>query len=59
MYKYLENGAFWAICSLALLMFLGTIIHIPEVFTGLIGIVVIGFSIWSSVREKGKVDPTL
>lgn len=59
MYRYLENGAFWAICSLALMMFLGTIIHIPEVFTWLIGIVVIGLSIWSSVREQAKKKPEI
>ena len=32
-YKYLEHGAFWAICLLALMMFLGAIAHIPEVIT--------------------------
>ena len=62
-YKYLENGAFWAICTLAFMMFLGSVIHIPEIITGLIGIVVIGFSIWSSIREmkkhKSEDKPTL
>lgn len=49
-YRYLEHGAFYAIGILAFIMFLGTVKHIPEVFTGLIGIVVIGASIISSVR---------
>lgn len=49
-YRYLEHGAFYAIGILALIMFLGTVKHIPEVFTGLIGIVVIGASIISSIR---------
>jgi uncharacterized protein len=40
-YKFLENGAFWAICLLALMMFLGSVVHIPEVVTGLVGVVVI------------------
>lgn len=51
-YKYLENGAFWAICILALLMFLSTIIHVPEVLMGLIGIIIIGLSILSSLKHK-------
>ena len=51
-YKYLENGAFWAIFLLALMMFLGAMVHIPEVIVGLIGIVVIALSIMSSTREK-------
>jgi uncharacterized protein len=36
-YRYLEHGAFYAIIALALIMFLNTILHIPEVVTGLIG----------------------
>jgi hypothetical protein len=36
-YRYLEHGAFYAILALALMMFLGAVIHIPEVVTGLIG----------------------
>jgi hypothetical protein len=51
-YKYLENGAFWAICILALLMFLSTIIHVPEILMGLIGIIIIGLSILSSLKHK-------
>ena len=51
-YKYLENGAFWAICILAMMMFLGTIVYVPEVLTWLIGIVVIALSILSSLKYK-------
>lgn len=36
-YRYLEHGAFYAIIALALMMFLNTAHHIPEVVTGLIG----------------------
>jgi hypothetical protein len=32
-YRYLEHGAFYAIIALAVMMFVGTIIHIPEVVT--------------------------
>ena len=40
-YRYLEHGAFYAIIALAVMMCIGTIHHIPEVITGLIGAVLI------------------
>lgn len=49
-YRYLEHGAFYAIITLAVIMFLNTFVHIPEVITGLIGAVLIGLAFWSSVR---------
>jgi len=49
-YRFLEHGAFWAIGALAALMFLGTVVDVPEVVTGLVGAVVIALSVWSSVR---------
>lgn len=51
-FKYLEHGAFWAIGALAAIMFVGTVYHIHEAITGLIGVLFIGLSIWSSVRAK-------
>lgn len=36
-YRYLEHGAFWAIIALAVMMFAGAVVHIPEVITGLVG----------------------
>jgi len=36
-YRYLENGAFYAIIALALMMFLNAVTHVPEVMTGLVG----------------------
>lgn len=51
-FKYLENGAFWAVISLAAIMFLNIHFHIPEVVTGLVGITFIGLSLWSSFRAK-------
>lgn len=51
-FKYLEHGAFYAVGALAGIIFCGAIVHIPEVVSGLIGAVLIGLSIWSSVREK-------
>lgn len=39
--KYLEHGAFWSIGILAFMMFAGTIVHIPEIMTGLAAAVVL------------------
>jgi uncharacterized protein len=36
-YRYLEHGAFYAIIALAVMMFAGAVVHIPEVITGLVG----------------------
>lgn len=51
-YRFLEHGAFYAIGSLAAIMFLGTLIHIPEAITGFIGAGFIGLSFWSSIRHN-------
>lgn len=51
-YRFLEHGAFWAIISLAVIMLLSARFHIPETITGLIGAVLIGASLWWSVRHK-------
>lgn len=48
-YKYLEHGAFYAILTLATIMFVSTIIHIPEVITGALSISFIGIAFWHSV----------
>lgn len=51
-FEFLEHGAFYAIGALAASMWIGAIVHIPEVFTGLIGAVLIGLSLFSSVKLK-------
>jgi uncharacterized protein len=51
-YKYLEHGAFWAIIALATIMLLSAKWHIPETITGLIGALMIGLSLWWSVRHN-------
>ena len=48
-YRYLEHGAFWAILILSVIMYVQTIVHIPEVVTGLFGAGLIGIALWSSV----------
>ena len=54
-YKYLEHGAFWAILSLAIVMFISTTHHVPEVITGLLGAGFIGISFRSSVRANKRL----
>jgi hypothetical protein len=49
---YLEHGAHWAILGLAGAMFVGLIIHVPEIFTASIGIAFIALSYFSSRRER-------
>jgi hypothetical protein len=51
-YRYLEHGAFWAIGALATFMLVGTVVHVPEAVTGLVGAVLIGLSMWSSIRRR-------
>ncbi|WPU63541.1 DUF475 domain-containing protein [Peredibacter starrii] len=53
-YRYLEHGAFYAIGILAVIMFAGTIQHIPEVITGLLGAAFIALSLLSSIRWNKK-----
>ena len=55
-YKYLENGAFWAIGALATIMFLqASEVHVPEVVSGLIGAGFIGAALVSSIfASKNK-----
>jgi uncharacterized protein len=51
-YKYLEHGAFWAILSLAIIMFVSTKIHIPEIVTGGLAAVLIGGSFIGSIMSN-------
>ena len=53
-YRFLEHGAFYAILILAVIMFVQTLIHIPEVVTGLGGAALIAISFWSSVRYNRR-----
>lgn len=62
-YAYLEHGAFWAVGFLALSMFIGVKVEIPEYVTGLTGAGLIGLALWSSVlanrRRSQEEQPTL
>lgn len=53
-YRYLEHGAFWAIIVLGAIMLLSARFHIPETITGLIGAILIGLSLWWSVRHNRR-----
>lgn len=58
-YRYLEHGALWAIFALATIMILSPVMHVSEVFTGLIGATLVGIAVWHSVKanrkERGQV----
>jgi hypothetical protein len=52
-YVYLEHGAHWAIGALAVILLISIEFHIPEIFTGLIGIVLIlAAFVTSVIRNK-------
>lgn len=49
-FRYLEHGAFYSIFALALIMFAQSLVHIPELVTGVIGAGLILGALWSSLR---------
>lgn len=51
-YLYLEHGAHWAIGFLALIMLYSTVREVPEVVTGLVGLVIVGASFISSLAHN-------
>lgn len=53
---YLEHGAHWAIFGLATAMLGSLFVHVPEPFTGLIGLGFILFAYLSSRREVRQVQ---
>lgn len=58
-YRYLEHGAFYAILILSVIMYTQTLVHIPEVVTGLGGAALIGVALWSSIRWNRKNETGL
>ncbi len=50
-YRYLENGAFWSILVLSIMMAAQALFHIPEVVMGLFSVLFIGFALWCSLRD--------
>jgi len=53
-YIYLEHGAHYAIGALGLIMIVSINMHVSELVTGLAGILLIGLSVNSSIREKKR-----
>ncbi|MGY0023781.1 DUF475 domain-containing protein [Streptomyces sp. cg35] len=51
-YVYLEHGAHYAIGALAVILLVTIRYEINEVITGLVGVVLIAWSFWSSVRRN-------
>jgi hypothetical protein len=51
-YVYLEHGAHYAIGALAVILLVTIQYQIHEVITGLVGVVLIAWSFWSSVRRN-------
>ncbi|MGM7441509.1 DUF475 domain-containing protein [Streptomyces tunisiensis] len=54
-YVYLEHGAHYAIGALAMILLVTIQYEINEIITGLIGVVLIGASFWSSVRRNKRI----
>ena len=51
-FVYLEHGAHYAIGILAVIMLARMKYHVPELFTGLIGVAFIVASLWSSLKHR-------
>ncbi|MFJ5550571.1 DUF475 domain-containing protein [Streptomyces sp. NPDC093225] len=54
-YVYLEHGAHYAIGALAVILLVTIQYEINEVVTGLVGVILIAWSFWSSVRRNKRL----
>jgi hypothetical protein len=54
-YVYLEHGAHYAIGALSIILLVTIQYEINEVITGLVGVVLISWSFWSSVRRNRAI----
>jgi len=55
-FKFLESGAHWAILLLALIMFVSVKQEVPEVVTGLSGLLIVGSSFVASIMDNKKAN---
>ncbi|MFD8691865.1 DUF475 domain-containing protein [Streptomyces sp. NPDC059651] len=55
-YVYLEHGAHYAIGALALILLVTIQYEIHELITGSVGVILIGWSFWSSVRRNKAIE---
>lgn len=53
-YRYLEHGAHYAITVLAISLLVYPIGHMPEAVTGLLGVGVIGLSVFYSIKKSSR-----
>ena len=56
-YKFLEHGAHWGIGVLAMIMLISMVTPVPEVITGMIGVVFITLALISSILHNRKLLP--
>ncbi|WP_328317272.1 DUF475 domain-containing protein [Streptomyces sp. NBC_00388] len=55
-YVYLEHGAHYAIGALSVILLVTIQYEINEIITGLVGVVLIAWSFWSSVRRNKRIE---
>lgn len=53
-FRYLEHGAFYSIFALSVVMFIQSLIHVPEILTGGLGVAFIGYAFISSIRHNRR-----
>lgn len=54
-FRYLLHGAHYAVFMLGILLLIGIKVHLPEIFTGTAGILIISVAIYSSYRHDKRV----
>ena len=53
-FRYLEHGAFYSIFALSVVMFMQSLFHVPELITGGIGMALIGYAFFASIRYNKR-----
>lgn len=53
-FRYLEHGAFYSIFALSVIMFVQSLIHVHELITGGIGMVLIGLAFYASICHNKR-----
>ncbi|MBM1310959.1 DUF475 domain-containing protein [Sulfitobacter mediterraneus] len=53
-FRYLEHGAFYSIFALSIVMFLQSIVHVHELITGGIGMVLIALAFYASINHNKR-----
>lgn len=56
-FRYLEHGAFYSILALSLVMFANSVVHVPEIVTGLVGAGLIALALLASIKDK-RIAPS-